>query len=379
MEMEIKTSILKGTASYDNWQAYCAKEPELATSEFLLYTDAPLTGKIPQLGPFHFIYLSPAPSPGNVQPAIVLRTGIHIHATRAAEGEEKDQKRYHGGNPIDETVALASLLIGIRLKCGAQIRSFRPNADPRGQPLLSLFHPEPFLALKPPLKLPYTAQEHSLISLEDLTLFPRLSADDAVVLVRAARLYQEALWIAELDQSLAWLWFVSALETAANQWQSSKRDPIEALRLARPDLVNALEQAENNPDLKKVAMEFGKVVRAGQKVRDFIIEFLPDPPSLRPYERGQIDWSNIHPVLATIYDCRSKFLHDGIPFPFPMCEIPFPDRETGAFTEKPLGDKMVGGGGFWRKDDAPMLLHTFEYITRNALVKWWKERAAHAE
>lgn len=29
-------------------------------------------------------------------------------------------------------------------------------------------------------------------------------------------------------------------------------------------------------------------------------------------------------------------------------------------------------GAVWNKDDMPMLLHTFEYITRHVLLNWWR-------
>ena len=38
-------------------------------------------------------------------------------------------------------------------------------------------------------------------------------------------------------------------------------------------------------------------------------------------------------------------------------------------------------GGFWGRDECPMLLNTFEYIARNALQAWWHwlgERATAA-
>jgi hypothetical protein len=40
--------------------------------------------------------------------------------------------------------------------------------------------------------------------------------------------------------------------------------------------------------------------------------------------------------------------------------------------EKPLGLATGTRGAVWVAEDTPMLLHTFEYIARKALLKWWE-------
>jgi hypothetical protein len=46
-------------------------------------------------------------------------------------------------------------------------------------------------------------------------------------------------------------------------------------------------------------------------------------------------------------------------------------EESGAIQEVPDGLNSAGLGGIWLAKDAPMLLSTFEYITRGALLRWW--------
>jgi hypothetical protein len=60
-------------------------------------------------------------------------------------------------------------------------------------------------------------------------------------LVRSARLYQDALWIATPFPTFGWLMLVSAVETAANAWRSSMGSPLDRLRDTRPDLLEYLD------------------------------------------------------------------------------------------------------------------------------------------
>jgi hypothetical protein len=55
-----------------------------------------------------------------------------------------------------------------------------------------------------------------------------------------------------------------------------------------------------------------------------------------------------------------------------MCERPYQDKTLSAPGEIPIGHATSTLGGIWLIADTPMLLHTFEYITRNALLAWWR-------
>lgn len=46
-----------------------------------------------------------------------------------------------------------------------------------------------------------------------------------------------------------------------------------------------------------------------------------------------------------------------------------------AVAERPIGLATSVGSGTWLAKDTPMLLHTFEYIARNALIAWWTSMA----
>ena len=71
-----------------------------------------------------------------------------------------------------------------------------------------------------------------------LDRYPELSTNNARALARAARLYAQALWIADDDPAQAWLRLVSAIESAAAQWKAPKGSPIERLRQGAPELAD---------------------------------------------------------------------------------------------------------------------------------------------
>ena len=104
------------------------------------------------------------------------------------------------------------------------------------------------------------------------------------------------------------------------------------------------------------------------------MSYLPEAPIDRPEAWAQIEWTQdkLYGAFQKIYNHRSKALHDGIPFPAPMCEAPHYMKPWKAVAEKPMG---LGGsvyGGQWLIEDTPMHLSTFEYIARHAILKWWE-------
>jgi len=48
----------------------------------------------------------------------------------------------------------------------------------------------------------------------------------------------------------------------------------------------------------------------------------------------------------------------------------------GVVQEVPFGLNSGGLGGVWKASETPMLLSTFEYITRGAPLRWWDELAS---
>jgi hypothetical protein len=197
--------------------------------------------------------------------------------------------------------------------------------------------------------------------------FAGLDGEAAGVLVAAARLYQDALWMAELDPHLAWLLLVSAVETAANHWRRKNRNHVERLTDSKPALVKLLHERGGADLVEEVAKEIADVTGATLKFTEFILAFNPGPPEGK--RLIPVDWSNLREAVRLVYRWRSKALHGGTPFPAPMCNAP--RVQDGAISERPFGLAAGTGGAMWDNDETPMLLHVFEHITRGTLLRWW--------
>jgi len=366
---------LVGTAAYDNWVAFRDGEPALEGYECLLYTDARLTGELATgLEPYALFNLVPFPwPPGRVQAAAALRVSLHV-AFETPQMEKTDAARYHGGWMTDELAALASLKCGILLRPGGETRRFDVGGDPRGRPIAWSLRPAPTLTtgIRGPV-LPQATGEHSMMPLAELHSFRALTPTQAIALVRSARLYQDALWIAESEPHLSWLMLVSAIETAANLWRSDADAPLERLVATRPDFVAFLDATRVEGLALRVANEFAESIGATKKFVDFLLTYLPSAPDRRPGNWGQVEWSSdgLRPAFRQIYAHRSRALHDGIPLPPPMCEPPFKHHTWDTVAERPIGTATSSYGGTWVAEDTPMLLHTFEYIVRRSLNGWW--------
>lgn len=227
---------------------------------------------------------------------------------------------------------------GIRLRVKGISRSFDPDGDPRGYPH-EFDQQVPYL---PPPRwqaiLPYTARDSVDLSTSRplLLTYPTLSSAQAIALVRAARSYQEALWIAESDARQAWLRLVGAVEAATQEWPIGRRPR-----------------------------------RPMQRFIEFVSRFRPPRPRRRPTPEQRLDWTRIPEHMEAIYNLRSRDLHDGIPFPPPMCRPPYLWMR-GVASEIPQFARQ----STWTLADAPMMLHTFEYIVRRALQAWWDRMAS---
>jgi hypothetical protein len=335
---EPKKRAMIGTASYDNWCASVADEPMLGEYECLLYTDAWLTGEVSDgLGPYAFLNLVPFTiEPGRVHGAFVLRSSVRV-LFDSPEMDKTDQSRYHGGDAVDEIVALASLRCGIRLRAGGESRRFDVGGDPRGQPVARSVRPEPSLARKGPRwVLPTVTGEHSIMAVQGMSSFPTLRADQAIALVRSARLYQDALWLAESEPNQSWLLLVSAVETAANLWRSEDGSPLDRLTDSRPEFVKYLNSTGVEGLAVKVAEAFKDSVGAGKRFREFLLEYLPKPPDKRPPEWAQIDWSpeSLSRGFRKVTNIGRRHFTTGCPFRRQCARLPLSWINPGKFLGK---------------------------------------------
>ena len=295
-----------------------------------------------------------------------------------------DESLYHGGELVDEVVALASLALGARLVDGGISREFGINDDPYGRPCEWSREPEPVLRFqrKAPM-LPSVGGTHSLVELKRLESIPRIDPPRYISLVRVCRSYQEALWVSESEPNLAWLLLVSALETAANDVFMTESSASDILRTAEPKLAKYLEEFGGIEHLDKVADAIAPTLRATKKFMDFALAFRPDAPENRPSEEYlKLRWtkSNLRKVLNKVYSYRSRALHAGIPFPAPMFRPPFPSQGDAPWSEVPfVGLGGYSTGGTWLPEDVPINLHSFHYFTRHTLLNWWQNRLVDSQ
>jgi hypothetical protein len=357
-----------------NWLAMLKGEQSISTQEYPLYSDSHVTGEI-EFGPYHFLHTVPIPSLGIAQPILVLRYDYYWIAPHPT-WNKTDSDRYHGGTPAEEMAALTSLALGIRFRASDSTRDFQPGGDPKGRPRAWATRPAPVLTVSPlhhRWVLPRIVHgQHPITSLGPLETLPRLNAADAVTLVRSARLYQDALWLAESEPELAWLLMVSALETAAVRWRSQAEDPVEKFKTSKRGLYDYLSELPDKTVLERVAAEFSDSFGVTRKFLDFVNKFRPPAPEPAP-KWWRLDWSDkgLENALKIVYGYRSKALHTGRPFPAPMCQPPYRQPDWEAWSEKPGGDMSIAGA-VWKEKDIPMLLHTFEYIVRGTLLNWWR-------
>jgi hypothetical protein len=365
---------LDGPPAWFNWRA--AGAPSTGAVEVPLYSDARFTGEVSAgLGPYQFFNaVSHLHGRGIVRPAVVLRIEFHADFEMPVS-DETDPRFYYGGWLADELAALASLLVGARFKSGGETRHFDVHGDPRGRPFDLSVRPEPVLPTQHRgIILPHHGAERTLMPLEQLAKYPKLSSSDAVALVRAARLYQDAIWIAEGEPHLAWIMLVSAVESAASAWRTSSIEAASLFKTAHPKLSTYLEDLGVTGLIERIAGEFAHTLRVTAKFIDFLIAHRPEPPTVRPEEWRQLSWQDIElsQSFRVIYNHRSRALHDGIPFPAPMCDVVTYVGRTEVPSEKPSFISSHQQGGTWLAKDVPMYLHVFEYIARNAIVHWYQ-------
>src|SRR6266851_4334335 len=266
-EAEQKTRHLTGTPSYDNWLAFNEREPLLGEHEHLMYSDAELTGQVcTGLEPYAFFNLVPfIAEPGLVRAVFVLRWSLHVVFDRPTF-DRTEASRYHGGGMIDEIAALVSLKCGVRFRAGSQTRRFDVGGDPKGVPVAWGVGPEPALNIGTgPLILPAVTGQHSIMAIEEMKSFPSLKPDQAIALVRAARLYQDATWLAESEPNLSWLMLVSAVETAANLWSRSADSPRDRLKSSQSELVEYLDGLGIDGLTDRIAEHFADLLKVSKK------------------------------------------------------------------------------------------------------------------
>jgi hypothetical protein len=377
-----------GPPGWLNWQALRAGQPARVDArsqaplikplwqEHALYSDAWFRGRL-VFGPYQLTLAFPPlpPTLGTAQLQLSLRAVDHLlDAPVEAKLEPSDANVYVGGDLGDELAALLSLASGRRLRNGGVTRTCFEVGD-AGQPVGHL--PPVLHRPRHATMLPGIADDATLDDAHALLeVYGQLGSQDAVAVARAAGQYADALWWADADPRIAWIKLVGALETAANRLSVGQTaDALTLLKRHRGKLYGLLKRKHGIGAAQTVADELAHTFAAEARFVDFVLTFQPSPPAQRP-TNARVDFDHLAEALTIIYDHRSRDLHDGIPFPPPLCEPPTSDG--AAPCERFPAISASVGWTTWVADSLPMYLHVFAYIAGGALRNWWSSLTPRA-
>jgi len=365
-----------GVLSYWNLKEFHADAVPKSIAEFPLYSDSHIIGELnDDKGPYKFLnMIAGSNKPGEITYAITLRMFWYVD-DKSTYGIKTDTTKYHGGWVTDEITALVSLKLGIRIKAGAMNRSFDNYSDDKfGSPSSTKEkRPELNIGVRGAV-LPSIVKTINISDLGELYSLSCLSERQFVALVRSARMYQNAQWIAESEPELAWLMLISALETAANEWSSEESTSIEKLKVSKPELTKILLESGGDDLLCKVASEISHTLGATNKFIKFCLNYIPEPPETRPVEWARVKWDKpgFRKILNKLYSYRSEALHGGTPFPAPLCDPPARiSPEDGLVERGTLGLASHTLGASWKAEDLPISIDTFNTFVNGVLNNWW--------
>lgn len=375
----------RGPHLWLNWQGQLVGQPARTSSrgsttlvhplweEHALYSDADVSGEI-EVGPFKLLMtLAGSGRVGRAAQTLIFRHHDHLfEASVDTMRDELDLAGWTGGDIGDQMAAVLALALGRRLRSGGVVRQGFEPGDPLGRPFAPTHHAPALVEPRRAPMLPGIAAATMVQSAQPLLeIYGRLRGRDAAALTRAAGQYADALWWADADPRFSWIKLVGALEAAANRWDGSQDDddPVALLKRHRGALYGKLKRVD--PRAAEVAAEaLAGTLNVERKLLAFTLHFAPDPPETRP-DAAQVDFDDLEPALRAIYEWRSRDLHDGIPFPPPLCEPPIGDADAAYERFPAIG--IEAGGGYWPADLLPMYLHVFAHIVRGALVNWWQD------
>ena len=382
----------------DGWQLWHHPAPESWGWEFLLYSDSAIRGtpyysSEETLGPWLFFPTGADPDGPRVTAQLAVRS-LHAHPLPGWQvdprvlgpsdpGYKGTADWYTGQSGDDEVASLLSVALGVRLRSGGMIRQFRvgPGEDPAGLPTFHDHRP-PVLAHTPIDRMQvsglFGAEVPLAPGLELLGRYPLLTPTQAVALVKAAKHYADALWIANSDPEQAWLRLVTAIEVVADLEKPDTADPSVLFSVKFEASAELIRAAGGEDLLARVAQEITGVDGATKKFLGFMAKYSPGPPpGERPKdENHQVDWDRLDRAMTQIYTYRSRFLHSGSPFPVSMGMTILDRDDDGVLPECPDRDGSYGTqNSHWGPGSAPMHLWVFAYITREALMSWWREHA----
>ncbi|WP_416969340.1 hypothetical protein [Streptomyces sp. 4F14] len=296
------------------------------------------------------------------------------------EAPVSDNSGWTGLSIHQEITAMLSLILGVRL------RGDDPVIHRNNNGTITSYHPSagtlPSAPTSPwasPIIPVPTDTPVDIASVRGyLGSLPGLAPQHAIDLVRAARQYADALWIADGEPELAWLMLVSAVEVAATSHQVATADYAQLVTSSFPLAAEALVKRGGDELLVRAAeTEFAGLIKATGRFLSFARVFRPNPPEPRTTDQSaQLPWSRrgMEGALKRVYEYRSARLHAGAPFPWPLL-IPPPIASDGLPAERFTNGPYGSGDTTWSAEELPMTLALFAHLVRGMLLSWWSTMA----
>ena len=185
-------------------------------------------------------------------------------------GTEPYPSDFHGGWYTDEIAALISLKLGVRAHAIITTREYNYNTPEHGQPRAEQNPPPVFSSNNRALTIPFWRKNTSIAELKEINNIHLLDEQKLNFLIKAAISIQESLWICVSSLNIAWLLMVSALETAAQQWDKSKGNNIKKFQESKPDLFKMLDNDQYKHLIPIISDEFPSTFRAGKNSEIFV-------------------------------------------------------------------------------------------------------------
>jgi len=362
---------------YRNWLAYTDQRHCYGADEYAVLTDGHITGGLNRrdehhaAGPYELINTVHSDVDQTTQIRLVLRVSRFLHPSPICPTSNVlyPIELCDSIGAADDLVALLSLCIGIPLKLGDMMRSFYSGARPEGRPTAFDIHaiPERPRSAYASRMIPSSAGEVNLgIAAPYLSVFPKMAPFQAASLVRAARLYRDALWYSDSMPDMSWLMLSNAIETVAQLFSSdSSTRAVWGAGIGKKLYPLLQELHPSEKQLNQIESVIEELSRATAKFREFIIAHLPPPPSLRPDDEFRIVWGaeSMRKILNNIYSFRSKAVHKGIPFRADLCRPPSINGEIIDEYPPPYDG-----------NPKTVHLHIFAYLAQYSILQWWSKQ-----
>lgn len=256
---------------------------------------------------------------------------------------------YHGGGITDELVALSSLFLRRRLKLGSMVRR-------NDQPTMI-----DFKSLTTEIDKPLLLGESNIEVLSKwIKLVEGLIPKYHLRYILAVKFYHRALLLIEDEPDLAYLNLISAIEILCQETDIGQIG-LNDLDTNLSELVESVNDEAIRNALKRAILKRERFIK--RRFTEFILQHIEKEfwtEGIRP-EHGQIKPDDLSGILNTIYDQRSRTLHNGEPFPVSIFYPPLLDAEIDFSLGMSSGEKK------WEPKDFIPYPHFFERLVNHVL------------